>query len=339
MAPGLLISFYIIACNQERFIREAVAGALAQTWTPLEVMLSDDCSDDSTFSVMEEMVQFYSGPHRIVLNRNEKRLGVGAHINRVLQLCTGEWIVASAGDDVSAPERIARLYEEWQLDGCRAGLIYSNLIETLQDGGDWYARDFRKEAPDGQVRWNWTLKLSGSTPPVHGATFAYPRRTFEEFGPLWDGIVFEDNVLNWRAELSGGVLLCPDYLVRHRNHSGQVTNRYSRQALLDAGNRRHILARSDLVSRRQNLADAKIAMERGLISPGSYPAIEKRLTAELNNEAENYELSWGCFSARWKLLFRDFPSVFRRKRLSQVLFAALPRPLYILALKAMAMWK
>src|SRR5574340_1123723 len=129
-----LISFYVISCNQERFVADAIAGALAQTWTPLEVVLSDDCSNDATFEIMKDMVQAYKGPHSIVLNRNEKRLGVGAHINKIIQLCRGEWIVASAGDDVSLPERTFTLYSHWIAQGKIAGLVYSNIIETKEDG-------------------------------------------------------------------------------------------------------------------------------------------------------------------------------------------------------------
>lgn len=334
-----IVSFYVIACNQERFIREAVSGALAQTWTPLEVVLSDDCSDDNTFGIMQKMAEDYSGPHRIVLNRNEKRFGVGAHINRIVELCSGEWIVASAGDDVSVPERTARLYEEWQRDGGRAGLVYSNLIEIREDGSDWYAHDFRKAVHGAPAQWDYKLKLLRLSPPVHGAAFAYPRRTFDDFGPLWDGVVFEDNVLNWRAELTGGVLLCEDYLVRHRNHPGQITNRYSREALIDADNRRRILKWSDVVSRRQNLADAKLALERGQISAEDYSAAIGRLDEELYNEASDYELFWGSLGKRWSFLLHNLHLARRLGRPSDALFALLPRPFYIFLLKAAALWK
>jgi glycosyltransferase involved in cell wall biosynthesis len=92
------------------------------------VILSDDSSDDHTFAIMQELVRDYGGPHKVILNRNEKRLGVGANINNVLQFCSGDWIIASAGDDVSLPERTLRLRSHWEADGGRAGLIYSNLL-------------------------------------------------------------------------------------------------------------------------------------------------------------------------------------------------------------------
>ena len=40
-----LISFVVLAYNQESFIREAIEGALTQTYSPLEIVFSDDCSD------------------------------------------------------------------------------------------------------------------------------------------------------------------------------------------------------------------------------------------------------------------------------------------------------
>ena len=50
-----LLTFAIAAFNQEAFIREAVEAAFAQTYSPLEIVLSDDCSKDRTFDIMKEM--------------------------------------------------------------------------------------------------------------------------------------------------------------------------------------------------------------------------------------------------------------------------------------------
>src|SRR5215210_7890630 len=98
-----LVTFMIFAYNQEQFIREAVRGALAQTYAPLELIFSDDCSHDRTFEIIEEEVANYDGPHKIVLNRNKENLGTGGHVNRVMELAKGELIVAAAGDDISLP--------------------------------------------------------------------------------------------------------------------------------------------------------------------------------------------------------------------------------------------
>ncbi len=50
----LLVTFALFSYNQERFIREALRGALAQTYSPLQIVISDDCSQDRTFKIIQE---------------------------------------------------------------------------------------------------------------------------------------------------------------------------------------------------------------------------------------------------------------------------------------------
>jgi glycosyltransferase involved in cell wall biosynthesis len=50
----------MFAYNHERFIAEAVRGALSQTYSPLEIIISDDCSTDRTFEIIQSEVAGYS---------------------------------------------------------------------------------------------------------------------------------------------------------------------------------------------------------------------------------------------------------------------------------------
>ena len=77
-----LMTFALIAYNQENFVEEAISGALSQTYQPLQIVLSDDGSTDRTFELMKRAAQEYSGPHDVVVNQNEENRGIGAHINR-----------------------------------------------------------------------------------------------------------------------------------------------------------------------------------------------------------------------------------------------------------------
>src|SRR3954470_2116700 len=88
-----LVTFAVAAFNQERFIREAVEGAFGQTYSPLEIVLSDDCSRDRTFEIIREMAEGYRGPHKVILNRNPVQKSIGGHINRIMEISQGEMIV------------------------------------------------------------------------------------------------------------------------------------------------------------------------------------------------------------------------------------------------------
>ncbi|MDP6474553.1 MAG: glycosyltransferase [Alphaproteobacteria bacterium] len=96
------VSFLLPAYNQEAFVRDAVRSVLAQDYEPLEIILSDDCSSDRTFEIIENEASAYKGPHSVVLNRNEMNLGI-EHINKLQQLASGTILVTGHGDDLSMP--------------------------------------------------------------------------------------------------------------------------------------------------------------------------------------------------------------------------------------------
>ncbi|MEI7947344.1 MAG: glycosyltransferase family A protein, partial [bacterium] len=129
-----LISFCLFTYNQEPFIREAVEGALAQTYSPLEIILSDDCSTDRTFDNMQQMLADYKGPHKIILNRNDVNLGLAAHVNKVFSLAKGELFIMAAGDDVSLPQRTERIVTEWILHDKIPSVISSSHCLIEQTG-------------------------------------------------------------------------------------------------------------------------------------------------------------------------------------------------------------
>src|ERR1017187_1574352 len=108
-----VVSFVLLAYKQEQFIREAVEGALSQTYSPLEIILTDDCSPDHTFAIMQEMVTAYQGRHSVKLNRMAKNKGLAASINSMMALAVGELVVFAAGDDCSLPHRVETLASEW----------------------------------------------------------------------------------------------------------------------------------------------------------------------------------------------------------------------------------
>ena len=66
-----LVTISMITYNQERYVRDAVRGALAQTYEPLEIVISDDCSTDSTWDIIRDEVEAYrksGGIHKNIVN-------------------------------------------------------------------------------------------------------------------------------------------------------------------------------------------------------------------------------------------------------------------------------
>lgn len=207
-----LVTFAVIAYNQERYIREAIEGAFAQTYQPLEIILSDDCSPDRTFEIMQEMAAAYTGPHKVVLNRNEPNLRLVPHIDRVMELVCGEFIVVNAGDDISYPDRTSTLVDLWRESQGNCILAHSSAHLILEDGTIVEEVACSKTAQDDPSPW--TFSAGGEW--VLGATAAWDRALFSKFGPLGSGLSTEDHILPFRAATLGGVKFVRNPLIRYR---------------------------------------------------------------------------------------------------------------------------
>ena len=209
-----LVTMALFAYNQEKFIEEAVQGVLSQTYSPLQVILSDDCSSDNTFSIVEKMADENDGPHEIVLNRNSENLGIGGHINRVMELAVGDIIVVAAGDDVSYPMRVEHIVRYFvRFPDCMAVYSHHQRIDVngcLLDIQRSINRTTRENIADAVTHW---------CPGVLGASHAWRRQLFEVFGPLNPRIMTEDRALPLRAVLLGEIRCLPQPLIKYRIHS------------------------------------------------------------------------------------------------------------------------
>ncbi len=206
------MSFCVLGYNQEAFIREAVEGAFAQTYEPLEIVLSDDCSADRTFEVMREMADAYRGPHRVVLSRNERNRGIVGNLNRLMELSHGELIVKSDGDDVSLPERAERLAEAWLASGRRLKSLHSDVMRMDMEG-----RDIGRLGPPRIMRTDRApLSILENNLYVLGAASAWTRDLFDRFGPIDESAIVEDTVIPFRAAVLGEVGYVDAPLVRYR---------------------------------------------------------------------------------------------------------------------------
>ena len=217
-----LVTFALFAYNQEAYIREAVEGALAQTYEPLEIIISDDCSTDHTLDVITDVVSEYNGPHKVLLNKNSRNLGLAEHINKVVGLSSGELIVVGAGDDISYSSRASELARIFYESAEKPLVIHSSAEKISKDGkllGILHP----------PVRSNDPLKLFDKALVLDsvyiGATGAWSKRVFSIFGPITYSPIYEDIILGSRAAMMGGLKYHSAPLLKYRIGAGITTSR------------------------------------------------------------------------------------------------------------------
>ena len=285
-----LVTFYVMAYNQEQFVREAVEGALAQTYVPLEILLSDDCSTDRTFDVIQDAVKGYTGPHAVVLNRNTRNLGISAHVDMLMDMARGELIVAADGDDVSFAHRTERCVEMWLNSGKPAAIASSIVcidaagnLSTRRDGAQWFARFLPLE---DETRAACLLRFSKhGSPRLVSCSGAWTKALCDAFGPIASDIWHEDDRITLRAWLFDRIVYIPEPLVFHREHESNICNRVtdpptSVNARQHAEDVRRIEARRRREALLSYLPDLSLALRNQWITRPLYDEVKHRVETE-----------------------------------------------------------
>lgn len=220
-----LISFVISCYNQEAFIREAVEGALAQTYSPLEIIITDDHSSDRTFDIARRLTAGYAGPHTVRLNRNAANLGIGGNVNRAMELCRGELVVLADGDDVSLPGRTEAMYRAWVQFGKKPTSLCCAYTTIAADGTEQGIAGVRGDPADPEMyrflRGDLFEFLTTRRPTICGCAHAWSPKLFQFFGPLTANL--EDLVLSFRSLAIGQMLYIHQPLVKYRRHGSNVS--------------------------------------------------------------------------------------------------------------------
>jgi len=99
------VSIVIPAYNAEKTVRQTVESVIAQSFTDWEMIVVDDCSQDGTLPILEELA---AKDERIRVLSNEENNGVSYSRNRGVQEARAEWIAFLDSDDVWRPNKQAR---------------------------------------------------------------------------------------------------------------------------------------------------------------------------------------------------------------------------------------
>lgn len=212
-----LISYVVTAYNIEKYIEESIECAFAQTYSPLEIVLLDDCSTDNTFEIMRQMAGKYTGPHKVVLNRKEENLGITRHMNKAyMELAKGEIIIAAHGDDISRPERTEESFRYLSEHPEVTALPFS--VDAIDEKG---VALIEHSATVNEMH-SYTFEKGGGNIPAPSRAFY--KSVLTVFGPLNDDCPTEDEVISFRSLMLGKNVFLPKHMVKYRKHSGSSSN-------------------------------------------------------------------------------------------------------------------
>ena len=202
-----LASFCLLCYNQRQWIGSALEAAFAQTYRPLEIVISDDGSTDGSTELIQELIDAHAPSDiTVIFNRNPKNIGMFANWMKLASCAHGELLVKADGDDISLPNRTEKVVAAWLADGKRAAAIGNAAFRIDLDGRSLGAMPApRVNAPVGALM-TWRRDCFTAFPP----DVVHPR--------CGDDMPFAK-----RAIMLGSWLAVPDRLVWYRLGTGQTS--------------------------------------------------------------------------------------------------------------------
>lgn len=123
-----LVSIVVTTYNAAKFVVETLESAKQQSYQPIELIVSDDCSTDNSVEICRQWIA--ANKERFVrtgIITVPQNTGVSANCNRCIKASNAEWVKLIAGDDILLPNCISDNIKFVQ-ENINASIVFSQAI-------------------------------------------------------------------------------------------------------------------------------------------------------------------------------------------------------------------
>jgi glycosyltransferase involved in cell wall biosynthesis len=120
--------------NVEKYIRQTLESALAQTFPSIEFLICDDCGTDSSIAIIKEIQETHPRGKDIRILHQPRNMGIGPGRNRMLDEAKGRFFYSLDGDDTIAPNTIELLYNTANKNN--AQIVYGSYERIFLKNGE-----------------------------------------------------------------------------------------------------------------------------------------------------------------------------------------------------------
>ena len=210
MLNNELVTIAIPTYNRSNYVKQSITSALSQTYTNIEVIVSDNCSEDTT----PDTISSFSDK-RLRSYRQEKNLGMVGNWNFCLNQAKGFYFILLSDDDLLEPTAIEKMVSGY-CSKQHVAFVWANFIYI-----DSYGNQIRKsyKAPlheTGESFIQNSLSRKRDTIPsaiLHRTGDAKRLGGYRELGTA------SDLIFRLYLALEGDVICINQRLVYYRQHT------------------------------------------------------------------------------------------------------------------------
>jgi len=207
-----LISVVLCTYNGEKYLAQQLDSILIQTYTNLEILISDDVSTDKTLEILKA---YNKKDKRIRICQNSHNLGFNKNFEKAVSLAGADWIAIADQDDIWLPHKLMALYKSVAPDTL---LIHS------------YNAEFKNDDPSKIFTNRSRIRFVGNKTrqlifynTISGHTMLFHKKLLSSSLPFQDGVYY-DWWMGIQASLQSNIQLHDEALVLHRQHESNFSH-------------------------------------------------------------------------------------------------------------------
>ncbi len=201
-----LVSIAMASYNGAKYIGEQLDSIIQQTYTPLEIVIVDDCSKDNTVAIIQEYQQKYTNIKLVV---NKQNSGVTKTFETAIKLCKGTYIAIADQDDIWELNKIEILVNSIG----EHDAVYSNSL-LVDASGQSLNKSFTTIMNMQTYYSGAPFLLSNSVP---GHTILMKQAFVQKILPFPPKMLF-DLWIGFCAAGNNGIKFIDKTLVKYRQH-------------------------------------------------------------------------------------------------------------------------
>lgn len=210
------IDILLTTYNGEKYLKEQIDSILSQTYTNFRLLISDDCSKDSTIKILKEYEQ---KDNRIKVFLQEKNLGYVKNFEFLLTKVENEIYALSDQDDVWNNDKVEKTYKKLKEED--ADLVFTDLeivnekLETINSSFNDYmflSRKIKKYYKDYRLQYLYNC--------ITGCTLMSKKKYLEKIIPIpMDSkYVIHDTWIGLIVALNGKIAYLDEATIKYRQH-------------------------------------------------------------------------------------------------------------------------
>ncbi len=171
-----LVSIIVITYNQQEYIEECILSIINQNYENIEIIISDDCSTDNTSKILYKLKKKYDD--KIILNFSKINRGITANSNSALNMCKGEYICFTGGDDIFFKSKIQEQIK-W-IEQSPQRVLCGHDAELIDDKSNLLEKKFSNMKPIKEGRG--PSKIIRYGPPYPSSTILFRKSAIPSYG-------------------------------------------------------------------------------------------------------------------------------------------------------------